>query len=217
MPAENSPLRSTPEWVELRDAEAVRILLSHKQRQALTPFMGQTQSVAGAARITKESPNTVLKRVQRWLEVGLLVEESGDGKVKLYRAAALSFFVPQQIIGRFDLERLLEQLDAHEAGLMRQGQLETALSIEDWGLRFWIQDDQDWTIQPARTGLTAWNYYAPEAPALLAETDLLHLSKEEAKQLQRELVEVLRKFSRRAGKEHYLVRVAMSPLADTIS
>ena len=234
MPAENSP----PTSLEVRESEAVRTLLSHKQRQAFLPFVLRAQSVTEAARAVGEAPNTMLKRVQRWLGYGLLCEtpphgpgqngpepnksghnKSGHNKSgqngrgqKRFRAAALSFFVPQQVIGRLDLEALLEQLDAHEAALMRRGQLEAALEVGDWGLRFAPQGDQDWSIQPARSGLHAWNYDAPDAPAILLETDLLDLSFADAKALQHELLELVRRYGKRAGDARYLVRVGLSPL-----
>ena len=203
----------------MRDGEAVRTLLSHKQRRAFLPFMLRAQSVAGAARAVGEAPNTMLKRVRRWLGYGLLCEAEPYGpgqkryQSKRYRAAALSFFVPQQVIGRLDLEALLEQLDAHEAALMRRGQLEAVLlTLGDWGLRFTPQGDQDWSIQPARTGLHAWRYDAPDAPAILLETDLLDLSFADAKALQRELLALVRRYAGRAGEKQYLVRVGLSPL-----
>jgi hypothetical protein len=214
MPIENSPENSAqlpvPTHVDIRNPEAVRTLLNHKQRQAFRPFMRQSISISEAAALVGESLNTMLKRVQRWLEYGLLIET----QPKRYTAAAESFFVPQSVIARLDLEQLLEQLDAFEAGIMRRGQLEAALRVDDWGLRFTLDNNQDWNIQPARTGMQPWNYKAPNAPAILAETNVLELGFADAKALQRELMEVVRKYLNRSGDGRYIVRLGMAPVPE---
>jgi hypothetical protein len=222
MPIENSPENSAqlpvPTHVDIRNPEAVRTLLNHKQRQAFRPFMRQSISISEAAALVGESLNTMLKRVQRWLEYGLLIETTGSASAaaqpKRYTAAAESFFVPQSVIARLDLEQLLEQLDAFEAGIMRRGQLEAALRVDDWGLRFTLDNDQDWNIQPARTGMQPWNYKAQDAPAILAETNVLELGFADAKALQRELMEVVRKYLNRSGDGRYIVRLGMAPVPE---
>jgi hypothetical protein len=227
MPTENSPQNSAqnsdrpdvPTHVDIRNPEAVRTLLNHKQRQAFRPFMRQSISISEAASLVGESLNTMLKRVQRWLEYGLLIEMTGSagpatGQPKRYTAAAESFFVPQSVIARLDLEQLLKQLDAFEADIMRRGQLEAALRIDDWGLRFTLDNDQDWNIQPARTGMQPWNYKAPDAPAILAETNVLELGFADAKALQRELMDVVRKYLNRSGDGRYIVRLGMAPVPE---
>jgi hypothetical protein len=226
MPTKNSPKDSAqssaqspvPTHVDIRNPEAVRTLLNHKQRQAFRPFMRQSVSISEAAALVGESINTMLKRVQRWLEYGLLIETTSSalsaGQPKRYTAAGQSFFVPQSVIARLDLEQLLEQLDAFEADIMRRGQLEAALRIDDWGLRFTLDDDQDWNIQPARTGMNPWNYKAPDAPAILAETNLLELEFADAKALQQELMDVVRRYLNRSGDGRYIVRLGMAPVPE---
>jgi hypothetical protein len=223
MPTENSPENSAqnsaqspvPTHVDIRNPEAVRALLNHKQRQAFRPFMRRSISISEAAALVGESLNTMLKRVQRWLEYGLLIETTAQAaQPKRYTAAAESFFVPQSVIARLDLEQLLEQLDAFEAGIMRRGQLEAALQVDDWGLRFTLDNDQDWNIQPARTGMQPWNYKAPDAPAILAETNLLELEFADAKALQRELMDVVRRYLNRSGDGRYIVRLGMAPVPE---
>lgn len=213
MPTENSPQSLVPTQVDVRNPEAVRTLLNHKQRQAFRPFMRQSISISEAATTVGESLNTMLKRVQRWLEYGLLIETTGSAaQGKRYTAGAESFFVPQSVIARLDLEQLLEQLDAFEANIMRRGQLEAALRVDDWGLRFTLDNDQDWNIQPARTGMQPWNYKAPDAPAILAETNVLELEFGDAKALQQELMEVVRRYLNRSGDGRYIVRLGMAPV-----
>jgi hypothetical protein len=219
MPTENSPQLPVPTHVDIHNPEAVRALLNHKQRQAFRPFMRRSISISEAAALIGESLNTMLKRVQRWLEYGLLIETTSSavpstGQPKRYTAAAESFFVPQSVIARLDLEQLLEQLDAFEANIMRRGQLEAALQVDDWGLRFTLDNDQDWNIQPARTGMQPWNYKAPDAPAILAETNVLELELADAKALQRELMDVVRKYLNRSGDGRYIVRLGMAPVPE---
>jgi hypothetical protein len=223
MPTENSPENSAqnsaqspvPTHVDIRNPEAVRALLNHKQRQAFRPFMRRSISISEAAALVGESINTMLKRVQRWLEYGLLIETTAPAaQPKRYTAAGQSFFVPQSVIARLDLEQLLEQLDAFEANIMRRGQLEAALQVDDWGLRFTLDNDQDWNIQPARTGMQPWNYKAPDAPAILAETNMLELEFADAKALQRELMDVVRKYLNRSGDGRYIVRLGMAPVPE---
>src|SRR5690606_28293610 len=82
------------------------------------------RSVAEAARETGEKPNTTLRRVRRFVDMGLLrvwreVPRAGR-PVKRYRAVADVFFVPFDATGAESLEAALAGRDAYWERLVRR-------------------------------------------------------------------------------------------------
>ena len=212
--------RPSPQpYLEVRDPEAIRVLLDHRQRQALLPFVSAALSVSQAARQVGEAVNTTLKRVQRWQRLGLLAcvgtAESARGRVKVYRTTASVFFVPPDMLERRDLDGLLAGLDQYFMAYLRRGFLDTVLHhLGSGGLRFSQHYPDSWTIQPARTATANWNYLEHDAPALLLESERYALDAHDAKAFQQELFGLLQKYRGRQGEGAYLVRLALAPAPD---
>ncbi len=118
----------------------------------LRPFLGRERTVTEAATEVGCTPNTMLYRVRRMLDVGLLrvvASRSRPGRsIKLYRSSHDGYFVPNEAMPYDDLAHrvtqqgrgLIEQLfDAYTAVLFRSGHSGRALArVADGGV--WSSD-----------------------------------------------------------------------------
>src|SRR5690606_40272162 len=120
----------------------------------LAPFLGRTLSVSEAARETGEKANTTLKRVQRFVEMGLL-EVVGERKragrpVKLYRTVADVFFVPFEATHSESLEAALAERDAYWEAMLRRNVVRARSErLGTWGTRFYRDRRGRLQVQPA--------------------------------------------------------------------
>ena len=93
------------------NAEAARLLTDTSQLRLLEPFFKREATLSEVAAETGVKLNTLLYRVNRFVELGLLTvvrEEPRRGKpVKVYRASAEDFFVPFEVMASSSLEQLL--------------------------------------------------------------------------------------------------------------
>ena len=96
------------------DGEAARILTDTAQLRLLEPFFKRETTLSDAAAELSVRLNTLLYRVNKFVELGLLTvvrEEPRRGKaVKVYRASAEDFFVPFDVMASSSLEELLVNL-----------------------------------------------------------------------------------------------------------
>src|SRR5690606_17907462 len=123
-PSEQAEAPTSSRSLTVRDARAAEALVDPTTLRHLAPFLGRDRSVAEAARETGEKPNTTLRRVRRFVDMGLLrvwreVPRAGR-PVKRYRAVADVFFVPFDATGAESLEAALAERDAYWERLLRR-------------------------------------------------------------------------------------------------
>src|SRR5690606_26192893 len=98
------------------DPIAAKAILDPDTRLYLAPFIGRAASISQAASGSGEKENTTLKRVRRFVELGLLevvAELPRAGRpIKLYRSVAEVFFVPFEATGAESLEAALAERDS---------------------------------------------------------------------------------------------------------
>lgn len=186
----------------------------------LAPFLGRTTSVTDAARESGERPNTTLKRVQRFMELGLL-EVVGERKragraIKLYRTVADVFFVPFEATHAESLEAALADRDAYWERMLRRNVVRARSErLGTWGTRFYRDARGRLQVQTAVTPDANATTLDPDAPAVLSLwRDQLTLDFEDAKALQREMFELVKRYQRKSGPQRYLVRMGLAPVLD---
>ncbi|HEX7000722.1 MAG TPA: hypothetical protein VF164_03415 [Trueperaceae bacterium] len=204
--------------VVVTDPAAARALLDPSTVRHLAPFLGSELSVSEAAEITGEKPNTVLSRVRRFVALGLLevsreVPRAGR-PIKLYTAVADVFFVPFEASEAESLESALAERERYVEDLLRhnvvRGRLE---ALGNWGTRVYRDERGRLQVQTAVTPDTNVTMLDPGAPAVLsAWRDAVMLDYEDAKELQRELYELLLRYLRYDGSQRYVVHVGMAPV-----
>jgi hypothetical protein len=203
----------------VRDGARARLLLDPRSRRQLEPFLGATASVTEAARLQRAKPNTVLRRVRRFVEAGLLeVAETVARRgrpIRRYRAVAEVFFVPFEASAAADLEQALAEREGWLERLLRRSVVRArreALGV--WGTRIYRDARGRVQVQMAvRPDSDADVLDAGEPAVLSAWRDGLELDYEDAKTLQRELVDLLHRYQRKRGAQRYVVHLGLAPIA----
>lgn len=200
------------------EAEAAKVLIDPGSLRLLAPFIGRTLSVTEAAELSGEKPNTTLKRVRRFVELGLLevkAELARAGRpIKLYGAVADTFFVPFEATDAESLEEALAERDRLFEELLRRNVVKARLdTMGAWGTRIYRDARGRLQVQTALTPRSNVTSLDPQAPAVLsAWRDSLTLDFEDAKALQRELFDLLQRYLAKSGAQRYVVHLAMAPV-----
>jgi hypothetical protein len=201
------------------DPDQARLLLDARTRAQLAPFLARPLAVGEAARAAGEKPNTVLRRVQRFLAAGLLeVAETVPRRgrpIRRYRTIADVFFVPFEASAAEDLEAALAEREAWVAAVLRRAVVRARReAIGVWGTRIYRDDRGRVQVQMAVRPDADAEPPGPEGPAVLsAWRDALELDYPDAKALQRELFELLQRYQAKRGAQRYVIHLGLAPVA----
>jgi len=201
------------------DRDQARLLLDARTRAQLAPFLARPLAVGEAARLAGEKPNTVLRRVQRFLAAGLLeVAETVPRRgrpIRRYRTIADVFFVPFEASAAEDLEAALAEREAWVATVLRRAVVRARReAIGVWGTRIYRDDRGRVQVQMAVRPDADAEPPGPEGPAVLsAWRDALELDYPDAKALQRELFELLQRYQAKRGAQRYVIHLGLAPVA----
>ncbi|HKI57294.1 MAG TPA: hypothetical protein VKB31_09105 [Trueperaceae bacterium] len=204
----------------VREPAAAALLMNPTTLRQLAPFLGRERTVSQAAAEMGQLPNTVLKRVQRFLRVGLLEvarEAPRRGRaVKLYRTVAELFFVPFEATAAESLEAALAERDAYWERLLRRNVVRARMeALGTWGTRVYRDARGRLQVQTAVTPEADATTLDAAAPAVLSSwRDSVMLDFEDAKALQRAMYELLLRYEQKAGAQRYIVRLALAPIAE---
>lgn len=213
----DAPESSGPQLVE--DAAAVKLLADGGKRRFLYPFLGREATV-GAAAAELGVPLLTMFRWTRRLEALGLVSAGRRAKRRgkplvYYRSVADELFVPPE---RLPLERLLERNDALWQDKLLRGYLHAGLGAAQRdlgiGIRFY-RDGLQVVARPAYPPGPAWGRnwepLAHHEAALFHVWKSVQLEFDDAKALQRELAELLARYSDKSGPQSYVLRLALAP------
>lgn len=216
---EMEPSRS-PSVRVVQDKESADVLMSPVTLRQLEPFLGREATVGQAAAASSEKPNTVLKRVQRFLGLGLLRvarEEPRAGRaIKVYRTTADVFFVPFEATSAESFESALAEREAYWEDQLRSHVVRARReAYQAWGTRIYRDHEGRLQVQMAVTPDRNTNPLDSDGPpALSAWRDQVWLDYEDAKALQRELFETLLRYQRKGGAQRYIVHAGLAPLRE---
>lgn len=205
---------------EVRDPAAADALMSPVSLHQLVPFLGRDCTIAQAAAETGSLPNTVLKRVRRFMELGLLQvvrEEPRHGRSrKVYRSTADLFFVPFEATTADSLESMLAARDAYWERLLRQNVVRTRMeALGPWGTRIYRDVRGRLQVHTAVTPEANATTLDADMPAVLSSwRDSVHLDFEDAKALQRELFALLLRYQQKSGAQRYIMRLGLAPVPE---
>ena len=204
----------------VHDAEAADYLSNPLKAVFIYPFIGRARSASEVAAEQGVKLNAMAYRIERLQKLGLL-RRAGHHRqngraVNLYRATADAFFVP---LSSTSLENLESMIDQWSQSLQPMYLHALARTLSDrnrhWGVRISREADNRLLIAPATGEDAFYNYFEPDAPAIIEGwfSDL-RLDDEDAKALQGELLMLYLKYLGREGKRRYLLRVGMTPMPD---
>jgi hypothetical protein len=214
-------MKNHPEWLTVREPRAVSYLLDPVLRAMLSLFMNEPRSIKAVAEELEQPLNAVHHRVKQLEQARLLqiakLEPRAGRSIKHYQAVAEGFFVPftattDDGIAGFVRQQLLPWTNQIYDLMVRASQ---ALidDIEAVGFRVYKNGgtiSNDFSIEGQRADLLEL-MLRPESPALIARFETLRLSRARAKQLQREMHDLLEKYADQDGSEAYTVHVALTP------
>ena len=202
----------------VRDPAAARFLVRPSGLRRLAPFLGPPRSVAEVARAAGDTANTVLRRVERLVALGLVeVAEARPRRgrpVRRYRATADVFFVPFEATGAADLEAALADRDAYWERLLRRHVVRArSEAMGVWGTRIYRDARGRVQVQTAVSPDANASMLDDGMPAALsAWRDQLWLEHGDAKALQRELYDLVQRYQRRRGGQRYVVHVGLAAI-----
>lgn len=184
----------------IEDRKAADALTDLAQLPLLAHFLRGASSVSEAAEALGEDLDRVYYQVRKLEKLGLLevaFEEARAGRpIKHYRASAQAFFVPYAVLPHETFARALLESSRVPEELMAEGSARALLErIDDpwtWGFRvyrdaegavnaFWgpREAGEDWDVLGQLLG--------PEEPPVFGTHTSLALTREQAKEMQREL------------------------------
>jgi hypothetical protein len=225
-----TPQTSGRRWTRITEANAAAFLMDDRNRAFLPPFLGRESSVAAAAEEAGVGLDDLYYRVRRMTALGILQvtrEEPRAGRpIKLYRMPGDGLFIPFATTPAASLEELLVRSNAAFDARLVRAQVDAMWAMIDdpdrWGFRIFYDAGGsmhfDYAPEDAPDDFDLHRFWlAPQLPALVAGWYEMPLAAGDAKALQRELVELVARYSRLAtrgddtGTTHML-RVALVPL-----
>ncbi len=202
----------------ITDPDAAAALTNPKTLRQLEPFLNRERTVLEAAQETGVKPNTMLARVRKFTELGLLVvtrEVPRAGRaVKLYRSRAESFFVPYEVTPSETLESAMQERERYWENLLRKNVVRVrSEDVGSWGTRIYRDARGRLQVQAAVTPEQNYTLLAPERPAALsAWRDSVYLDFDDAKALQQEMFALLKKYQQKAGAQRYIFHLGLAPI-----
>ena len=202
----------------ISDPKTADTLLNPITLRQLEPFLGEAKTVSEAAQETQQKANTVLARVKRFVTLGLLEvafeEKRGGRAVKHYRSVADMFFVPYEASTAESLERMMKGREQYWESLLRRNVVRTRFQeVGTWGTRIYKDERGRLQIQSAITPDKNYTMLETSYPAVLsAWRDSVYLDYEDAKTLQNEMFNLLKRYTQKRGAQRYIVRLGLAPL-----
>lgn len=210
------------DWITVQSPQAAKLLSSIEMRQVLGPFMGKSRTLKGVAEELGVDLNWLLLRVRKLLKAGLLnvVQETprAGRAIKHYQSVALGFFVPYTLT-RFETPEgwMLEDYQSREQELARctmqlgsrWGQTQ---GHSTFGKRFFLRQDGLLEADFAFGMTEPADLLEEDAPAILSAFIYTDLDPESAKDLQRELAELVARYERKGTGKRHLLRLGLSPV-----
>lgn len=209
--------------VTVTSSEAARLLTDTAQLRLLEPFFKREVVLSEVAAELGVNLNTLLYRVNRFIALGLLRvvrEEPRRGKaVKVYRASAESFFVPFDITPSASLEQILQDLLGDAEKLFdREAAKAFQQAFPTKGIHVCLTGNQLSVMLCDREGREAFKdaFFGLGAPALVLRHGTLNLDFQTAKAFQRELYDLLARYSTKQTPhaQLYAYRLGLTPLSD---
>lgn len=216
--ANSSSPDAGPDVLTVTSASAARVLLRPEKRRFLEPFLGRELTPAQAARELGAPVEELAYRVRALTDQGLLVPSGTVARkgraMSLYRGPA-EVRAPLALLPEQDVRGFFELVDAglRDRFLTQLARLADRSGLGDWVVRLHRADDGT-RLDLAPAG-GAWDpavLLAERAPAVVFNWVPLALDDRRAKELQRELLDLVGRYrSGEAGPPTHLMGLFLAP------
>jgi DNA-binding MarR family transcriptional regulator len=207
--------------LQVRDAEAVKLLVHSEERRFLEPFLASEKSASEASAELGVKLDAMTYRIRSFEKAGLLVvtrKEARKGRaIKYYKAIAEGFQVAFTDLPFEDLETLFRELDAPMRTVALRGAARVARegAVEGWVMRFYRDPSGRVNVDmaPPAKSWQPQDLLEPTLPPIMLNWLPLHLTNEEAKGLQAELFALLGRYLGRQGDTTHVLGLTLTPVA----
>lgn len=204
---------SSPDVLNVASDELARALVAAVMNDELTPFRFGAVSPAQVAERTGEPMYRVMRRIHRWLGLGILKVESEHKRagrpIKRYALLAQHFYIPNRVLS------IEEVMEAVSAPVQQQlsGNLARVL-MEQRGIAGSqvMLSPQTQAVILAQAPNSLWDTQEQYLPAVHDQTSTLHLTHEDARALAEELDDLLTRYRSKEGPQLYMYRLQMTPV-----
>ncbi|WP_233554571.1 hypothetical protein [Deinococcus cavernae] len=203
--------QGSSEAVVISDLQQARIITDRTQLRRLAPFMGREINITDAAAQLGLSVPAMYKIARRFVALKLLQETrqmKRAGRAIRYYCAPAEFFVPFSVLGLEQIGELNRQAHLERFNTNLAHTLRCELP-PGWGTRTGLlpSGERYYSITSAEGELL--EQFSDSSPLMLSGWNLLKLTRQEARTLQRQLVQLLEPYLSRpaGGEEHYLTGI----------
>jgi hypothetical protein len=197
---------------------AAQVLLRTQERRFLEPFVGRELTAAQAARELALPVEQLAYRVHGLNRKGLLRVTGSlprKGRAMTVYSAADEIRAPLELLPYGDVRGFFQMVDSglRELFLSSLAQLANRSHLRDWVVRLYRAEDGSIRLELA-PNRGAWDPAAllgAGAPAVVFNWVPLTLDDRQAKELQRELVEVIRRYHGGQGQPSHLLGLFLTP------
>lgn len=215
--------KSASSQVVLRDPRAAKWVRQPMGLNVLRMFMAGSTPLAPVAKELDLPLSTVLRWARRWLDVGALVIDAECARpgraVKWYRAVSNRMLIPYEAEGSAlpeDVVRRLVQMrvEPQVRGLIEAARLTyTQGSMKEWGTVLYTDRHGQLVVRPDFSLGRTPDLLSDASPAYLNfYSDDMRLSAAQAKQLQRDLVALLKNYKDKAGRgQAFTLSLVLTP------
>lgn len=221
-PRSSRPLR-------LESVDAATFVTSPASSRFLVPFLGRERPVAAVAREMDLAIGSVSYRVRQMLELGLIactrVQSRPGRSIRHYCSVADEIFAPLALTALDSVRDLFSRSRSDAETELARSAEKAWLQIardHDWGTLLYRPDpdgpaNRDFVPASLAAAHDFWQTtLSPTKPAVWDQYAEIQLTHGDAKQLQRELADILTKYTTpHAGKRgsRYLLHLALAPAA----
>lgn len=210
-------------WIRVEDRSIADLLVSPTTYRYLTPFLRTARTLTEAAQLIGVKATALHYHVQRFLTAGLLEEidtvSTGGRPARRYRAGAQNFFIPLASTSLETIETALYRIqEPLLRETIRQRVREAARFNADLGMGLTLSEvGSDIYLMPE--GDSSWQelsrFKLDDFPVVFSKFMDIRLEPAEAKQLQRDLIDLYERAWAGAidkrGPQGYLVYLAIVP------
>jgi hypothetical protein len=206
------------DFMRIEDAEVAALLVDQSKQTLLAPFFNQETTITEAAKVAGVSDVVMFRHVKRCEALALLkvtrTEPRRGRAIQYYQTTAKIFFIPAKM---WPLERTLETVTRDSQQVYLHNLVKAILQnqeSEEIGTQISLSSTGTGVVA-TQLALAPGQLWVPAETDSVAITELwlnLRLGHEEAKELQHELAQLTKRYTKKTGEQKYLLRLGLTPL-----
>jgi predicted transcriptional regulator len=198
----------------VRHPETLDLLTNIHEHKFLLPYMQSEHSIAEVAKLLRLDFQLVYRKTKRLERCGLIkptrTQTRAGRPIQLYASVAKQFFASASVL---PLEQIFDQIERDLTPKIRRGLMDTYYNALDGevGTHFFVTEDNHLSVRIGHANPS--QPLRPRTPAISLWQDL-YLNHQTAKQLQKELEQLIERYRQPIGKDTYILHIELAPLLE---